>query len=138
MKKVLSVVLAFAILIVPVGVNSCFADGGQDIKSGLGEAMKCCKVDMMQVIADVNKDGAFVLHSRCFADKGRTLEIFALPKSYYPYFARKLSDLEILDMIKRLECNMARVIFERSDKADGSIYVIFYGAQGQINKFLID
>ena len=93
---------------------------------------------MMQVIADVNKDGAFVLHSRCFADKGHSLKILELPKCYYSYFAKRLNDLRILDIMKKLESSKAKVVFERSAEADGSIYAIFYDEQGKINKFLID
>ncbi len=138
MKKFLSALLTLSMLIVPVGAISSFADDGQGSTFNFGEVMKACNIDMMQVIADVNKDGKFVLHSRCFANKGHSLEIIEIPKGYYSYFAKKLNDLKILDIIKKFECSMARVIFERSAEAEGSVHAIIYNAQGKINRFLID
>lgn len=135
MKKFLSVVLLLAMLIMSVGAMPCFADGELGAGNHFSGSMKR-RMEKAQIIAEVKKDGTFVLRMLCFKKQGLLFGVYEAPGSIYPSFAKKLSGLKILNKIKEWKCDKALVIFGDDAKSHDYVLATFYDAYGRIIKSL--
>lgn len=139
MKKVLSVILALSVFLVPAGAMSCFADWGRNYKSAcFSKELKEYGLEKVQIVAEVSKNGKIVLHGIFLKQGGGFFKVSdELPNEICTLFVKEIDRLKILNQMKLLNCSFAKVVFEKGIEANISVYATFYDALGRYVNLII-
>ncbi len=133
MKKVLSVILALSVFLVPTGAIFCFADWGRKYESTcFSKNLKEHVLEKVQMVAEVSKNGKIVLHGIFFKQGGGFFKVSEeLPNEICTLFVKEIDRLKILNQMKLLNCSFAKVVFEKGIESNISVYATFYDALGR-------
>lgn len=134
MKKFLSIILALAILIAPVGAVSSFADGRQGSYELTVDTMKLLGIAKSQIITDVADDGSLSAKACFWGSDGSLIAEQLLMDRHYVVIEEKITELKILTSMRKLKCCRARIVFEVAEEDFSSIHAYFYNAQGTLVK----
>ncbi len=131
MKKFLSVFLALAILIVPVGTMSSFANGEQYGEVGFSDLLRTDTIDQITVQIGTDPTGEVMFSGFLIGERGRILKIFKIPDQRDMRFIERFGFVSKLKEWKR---GSAWVLFDF--KVNGNIvaYARYYDCEGECIK----
>ena len=131
MKKFLSVILALAILIVPMETMSSFADDGQNENSGFSELMKKGMIYKITVQIGTDPTGEVMFGALVIGERGQVLKVFKVPTKFNVNFADTSG---IVSKLREWKRGSAWVLFDFT--MDGHIvaYVRYYDGEGDCVK----
>ena len=132
MKKFLSVILALAVLLVPMGATSSFADGG--LGHELLATMKQIGAAKIQMIITLDKDGIYTTRFALFGKKNQFLRAQPCPDVAHMSIENALDQTHVLQDIIDLKCDKAFIIFDGDINGFRFLQISFYNSKGELVK----
>ena len=103
MKKFLPVILALAMLVVPVRAVSYVADGGLGYK--LLETMKRTGATKVQAVVTLDKEGTYMSRFALFGKRNQFLTAKPCPKEAYMGIEKIIDQNHVLQEVRDLNCS---------------------------------
>lgn len=139
MKKFLSVILALAFIIVPIGSLSSFAFGTPfddfDGLKDLAPKLVSMGVKKAQTISIIDKEGRQKTNFILFGELGEVLSVEPWPEVLNPALEAAFAKFQIVQTIIDLKCDEAILIFDGDDNGNNCLYVFFYDSKGELLKY---
>lgn len=132
MKKFLSVILALAMLVVPVGAMSCFADGG--LGSGLLATMEKIGATKIQTVIILDKDGIYMTRYALFGKKDKFLRAQPCSAEAHMAIENVIDQTDVLQKINDLRCDKASLIFNGDINGFYFLQISFYNSKNELVK----
>lgn len=116
MKKVLSIILVLSMLIMPVKMSFCFADGARkDTSQSFEDVLRIMKSrGLVKIVTVVNVDdkGNFTIRLDFWGQKKRFLGAHVLSKDnkMYERFEKQIENNHVRETMKSLNCSRALLV----------------------------
>ena len=135
MKKFLSAVLALAMLVVPIGSISCFADGGRDVEALVD--LENADLDTILISIVFNIDGRYKANFDFFGNGQKFLRMINIPEGMrLEIIDNMLDQLKVKEkMIETGSCK-ALITIESHVKGCRHTILTFFNSEDRIIKII--
>ncbi len=134
MKRLLSIILALAMLIEPVGVIFCFAAGRtpEEVHMDLIRLMNEQELGKVRVIATLLIDGTMNIQIAYFDRDGRFIKNVDVKEEDYEDLEKEIQGAEVLGKLRGLNLSVAQIIYEVYVKGNSDVNIYYLDSIGRI------